>query len=294
MTLEAGAASRPPKPVGVSGGVRVLFARDRASPAGGVSRLVSVYQHEPMRVLFPDPLDDPMPAAVLINTAGGLVGGDVISVRAGIGARGAARLTSQAAERVYRSAGATTAVETHLVVARDAWLEWLPSETILFEAARLARRLAITLAPGARCLAAELTVFGRRARGERFTRGLLDDRWEIRHGGRLLWTDALRLEGDIAATIDHPACFDGAGAHAVVVCAGPGAAEALPALRAALPDNGPIAASAIPVQSFGNIVVMRGLAREPHVLRAALARAVAAARAAFGGWPARVPPTWTF
>jgi urease accessory protein len=272
----------------VSGGVRVLFVRDRARP-GGKSRLASLYQHEPMRVLFPDPLDDPMPAAVLINTAGGLVGGDAVSVRAGVGPRAAARLTTQAAERVYRSAGATTAVDTKLVVARDGWLEWLPNETILFDAARLSRRLAITLAPGARCLAAELTVFGRRARGERFARGLLHDRWEIRRRDRLLWTDALRLEGDVAATIDHPACFDGAGAHAVVVCAGAGAAASLPALRAALPDDGPLAASLV-----GDIVVMRGLAREPHVLRRALAHAVAAARAAFGGWPARVPPTWTF
>jgi urease accessory protein len=164
-----------------------------------------------MRVLFPDPLDDPMPAAVLINTAGGLVGGDAITVRAGVGARAAARLTSQAAERVYRSAGATTSVEAKLVVARDAWLEWLPNETILFDAARLERKLTIVLAPGARCLAAELTVFGRRARGERFARGLLHDRWEIRRHGRLVWTDALRLAGDVAATIDHPACFDGAG-----------------------------------------------------------------------------------
>jgi urease accessory protein len=242
-----------------------------------------------MRVLFPDPLDDPMPAAVLINTAGGLVGGDRVSVRAAVGARAAARLSSQAAERVYRSAGATTALDATLVVARDAWLEWLPNETILFDEARLARRLTIVLAPGARCLAAELTVFGRRARGERFARGLLDDRWEIRRGRRLLWTDALRLAGDVAATIDHPACFDGAGAHAVVVMAGEGAAAALPLLREALPADGPLAASLV-----GEVVVMRGLAREPHVLRAALAHAVAAARAAFGHWPARVPPTWTF
>ena len=278
MKVEAGAASRPPVPVRVSakvsGAVRVLFVRDRARP-GGKSRLASLYQHEPMRVLFPDPLDDPMPAAVLINTAGGLVGGDAISVRAGVGPLAAARLTTQAAERVYRSAGATTAVDTNLVVARDAWLEWLPNETILFDAARLSRRLVITLAAG--------------ARGERFARGLLHDRWEIRRRDRLVWTDALRLEGDVAATIDHPACFDGAGAHAIVVCAGPGAAASLPALRAALPDDGPLAASLV-----GDIVVMRGLAREPHVLRAALVHAVAAARAAFGGWPARVPPTWTF
>src|SRR5262249_43207998 len=79
-----------------------------------------------------------------------------ISVRAGVGAHAAAGLTSQAAERVYRSAGATTTVETGLVVARDAWLEWLPNETILFDRARLTRRLAITLGAGARCLAAEL------------------------------------------------------------------------------------------------------------------------------------------
>lgn len=254
-----------------------------------MTRLASVYQHEPMRVLFPNPLHDPMPAAVLINTSGGLVGGDAVAIDIAAGSGAAARVTSQAAERVYRSAGPTVSLAASLDVAAGAWLEWLPNETILFDEARLSRRLAIALDDGARCLAAEMTVFGRVARGERFAQGTLRERWEIRRGGRLLWADALRLDGDAAAAIDHPAGFGGAAAHAVVVCAGPGAAAALPALQAICTGDHPFGVSAI-----GDVLVMRGLARDPAVLRAANAQVVAAARAAFGGWPATVPPSWTF
>lgn len=257
--------------------------------ADGATRLVSVYQHDPMRVLFPDPLHDPMPAAVLINTSGGLVGGDAVAIDIDAGPAAAARVTSQAAERVYRSAGPTVSIAARLAVGDGAWLEWLPNETILFDNARLARRLAIDLADGARCLAAEMTVFGRVARGERFARGALRERWEVRRAGRLLWADALRLDGDAAATIDHPAGFGGAAAHAIVVCAGPGAAAALPALRAICTGDHPFAVTAI-----GDVLVMRGLARDPAALRAANAGVVATARAAFGGWPASVPPSWTF
>ena len=41
-----------------------------------------------------------------------------------------------------------------------------------------------------------MVVLGRGASGERFTSGLLLDSWSVRRGGRLAWTDTLRVEGE--------------------------------------------------------------------------------------------------
>src|SRR5205823_12191561 len=102
-----------------------------------------------------------------------------------------------------------------------AWLEYLPPETILFDGARLRRETRIDLAPGAGFLGGGILVFGRRARGERLTHGLINERCEIWRGGALIWGDALHLDGDIAATIADPACFAGAAACATLVLAPP-------------------------------------------------------------------------
>ncbi len=139
----------------------------------------------------------------------------------------AALVTTQAAEKVYRSLGADCRVEVELSAAAGSWLEWLPHETILFEGARLDRVTRIEYAPGARVLAGEMLVFGRHARGETLTRGRLRDAWEVRRQGRLVWADALVLAGDLAAVLAAPACFAGAVAVATVIYAGVGSGEAL-------------------------------------------------------------------
>ena len=165
----------------------------------GRSVLQSVYQQAPCRALMPAVEPGAPFEAVLVNTSGGLVGGDRIESVIAIGADASAVLAGQAAEKVYRSTGADTVVETSLSVAGGAWLEWLPQETILFDGARLRRRLSIDLAPTARLLAAETVIFGRSARGERFSRGFVHDSWAIRRNGRLAWMDAVRLDGDVEA-----------------------------------------------------------------------------------------------
>ena len=119
-----------------------------------------------------------------------------------------------------------------LAAGDGAWLEWLPQETILFDGARLVRRIAADLAPGARLLAAETLVFGRAARGERFTRGLLHEGWRLSRGGPLVWADALRLEDDVARRLASPAGFGGALALATALYVGEDAAALLPAARA--------------------------------------------------------------
>jgi urease accessory protein len=147
-----------------------------------------------------------------------------------------------------------------------------------------------SLAPGARLLAAETVVFGRAARGERLRAGLLFESWRLRRGGALLWADALRLEGDVAAALDAPFGFGGAEAMATLIFAGEGVAEALLAsLRdctAASPAPG---AATLPRPG---LLLARWLGGAAAV-RASVAAAILALRPAALGQPARLPRLWT-
>ncbi|MEK7244854.1 MAG: urease accessory protein UreD, partial [Pseudomonadota bacterium] len=187
-------------PAAVTGAAEVTFVRK-----GGATRLLHLYQHDPLRVLFPTPEDPAIPVAVLVTTSGGLVGGDRLAIAATVGDGAAAIVTGQAAEKVYRSIGPDCRVDVDLTVGAGAWMEWLPHETILFEGARLRRRIVADVAPRGRLMAAELLVFGRTARGERLTHGLARDAWQIRRQGRLVWADALHLDGDLASALADPA-----------------------------------------------------------------------------------------
>jgi urease accessory protein len=151
---------------------------------------------------------------VLLNTSGGIVSGDGLEVSVEMTAGSVASVTSQAAEKAYRSAGPDAGFDVRLDRAESAWLEWLPQETILFDGARLRRHLRADLTADARLLAADMLVFGRIARGERFRSGLLHDRWEVRVGGRLAWADALPLAPHPGSLIEAPFGAGGAGALA--------------------------------------------------------------------------------
>lgn len=209
-----------------------LTLRFAAAEDGGVTRLADLYQSDPCRALLPSPDPGEPVTAVLITTAGGLTGGDRLKLSVTVDADAVALCTPQAAEKIYRSPDDSVAqLDLSLDVAAGAALEWLPQEMILFDGARLNRRIAVSLAAGSRLLAGDITVFGRTARGERFATGSLFDRWQVRRDGRLVWTDATRLEGDITAALDHPAGFAGATAQALILCQVPDAAGARDRLR---------------------------------------------------------------
>ncbi len=183
-------------------------------------------------MLFPRPAAGAAPLAVLVNISGGLAGGDRIDIAVRIGAGAAATVTTQAAEKIYRSLGPDARVETVLAVAEDARLEWLPQETILFDGACLDRSLTATLARGGRLLACETLVFGRAARGEIMRRGRVRECWRIEYGGRLAWVDRLGLSPPIADRLDG-AGFGGARALATALYAGPDAGALVAVARAA-------------------------------------------------------------
>ncbi|MCO6419370.1 urease accessory protein UreD [Siccirubricoccus sp. KC 17139] len=256
-----------------------------AGPRGTALR--DLYQQAPARVLFPVPEPDEALTAAVLNCAGGLAGGDSLRQSVRLEANARATLSTAAAEKVYRSLGPETRVESALQLGPGAVLEWIPQETILFDGARLRRRMVAHLAPGALLLAAETLVFGRAARGERMTSGMVFDAWRLEGPDGLLWMDALALEGDLAARLAAPFGFAGAEALGTLLLAG-GAAEAARDVLRALPERAPGGAT-LPRPG---LLLARWLGPAGAV-REAVAAAILALRAAQLGLPPRLPRLWT-
>lgn len=170
----------------------------------GVTRRGAVHESGSLRVRFPSPEDDGL-SGVFVNTAGGVAGGDRFDIE--ISAADAARLTltTAAAEKVYRAPGAAAQLNISLRVAAGAHLGWLPQETILFDRARVHRRFDIELDEAASLLLCEIVVFGRTAMGERLEQGEFVDRWRLRRGGRLVFAETIRLDGNIGAKLARSA-----------------------------------------------------------------------------------------
>ena len=131
--------------------------------------------------------------AILINTSGGLAGGDTVSITAEAGEGASLTLTSQAAERVYRTLGPPAEVKVAMVAKAGSTLFWMPQESIFFEGGALRRKLDVELAADASFLAVEPMVFGRREMGEQVARVSVQDRWAIRQSGKLVHAEAFTL-----------------------------------------------------------------------------------------------------
>ncbi len=173
----------------------------------------------PCRILLPAPPTDGRIEAVIANSGGGVVGGDRMQVKIEAGQGSAVTVTSQAAEKVYRSPTAVVSeMSTDVSVASEARLEWVPHETILFEGARLRRQARLDLSKSAMALCADVIVFGRRARGEGFVEGMLHDEWRVYRDGCLVWADILHLESGLSGSLTNRFSFGNAAAIALVVC----------------------------------------------------------------------------
>jgi urease accessory protein len=233
----------------------------------GRTRLKTFYQEGAAKIRLPHTHDASL-QAVLINTAGGLCGGDDIRWQAEAAAGAMLVLTTQACERVYRSMGENARVSTRLVVGRGARLDWLPQETILYEGARLTRSLEVDLADDATFCAVEAIILGREAMGEDARGAILSDTWRIRRGGRLIHAEATRLSADPLER-DGLSLLDSAGAFATVLYVGGDAERRLEPVRALL--NGRSGASLM-----GDRLVVRATADSGLALRRVIAPVVAA------------------
>jgi len=245
----------------------------------GATRLARLYQQGCCKCLMPRVGGF---EAVLLNTSGGIAGGDRLAYAAEAGAGAQVTVTTQAAERAYRARpGEVGQVATRLVLGAGAALDWLPQETILFDGAALERRYEVEMAPDARLLMAEAVILGRAAMGETVRSAHLADQWRIRRGGRLAYADALRLTGPVAETAARPALLGGHRALASIVYVAPDAEARLDQVRDLLPE-GDAGASA-----WNGLLAVRMAMPDGAALRRAMTRFLTG----FRGAP--LPRVWT-
>lgn len=261
MLMKTPLSQALPAFVRAAGGVRVEIGRT----ARGSAPLV-VAESGGYRIRFPNA--GGACEGVLINTGGGMAGGDRMAVEASLREGAAAVLTTQAAEKAYRSDGPDAEVAVRLVLASASRLEWLPQEQILFDGARLRRTLDVAMAGDASLTLVESVVFGRVARGEILESGAFRDRWRVRRDARLVLAEDVRLDGAIQNTLARKAVGNGARALATVLHVAPDAETRRDDARAALDD----ARSECGASAWNGMLVARFLSPDPQALRADLAR----------------------
>ncbi len=253
-------------------------------------RIDGLRQTPPMRLFRPYPeLGEPR-TVVVGNVAGGVVGGDRLAVDLSVGAGESLLATTQAAEKIYRSDGATASMVIDLSVAEDATLEWLSAGTILFDGSRLHRTTTLDVAATGRLLFGETLVFGRLAHGEVFASGALRDRIRFRRDGRLRWADDLALDGEVLDSLDAGAGFGGARSLSTLLFAAPGAGKAIEPLRPLLEADGDLRAGATALDP--DLLLIRVLAADPARARLLVGSVWTALRSAHLGRPPRMPTIW--
>jgi urease accessory protein len=246
------------------------FAANRARGAvkfgvhlqDGMTRRGILHESGSLRVRFPSPEAEGL-SGVFVNTAGGIAGGDRfdIAITAGEGAR--LTLTTAAAEKVYRAAGPAARLDISLKAEAGAQLSWLPQETILFDRARILRRIDIDLAEDAQLLLCEIVVFGRAAMGERMLHGEFIDRWRLRRGGRLVFAETIRLDGDIGAKLAQAPIANGGAAVGTALIV-PGDAALVERIREAADGFG----GEVGISAWNGFAMARFCAQDAARLRA--------------------------
>lgn len=250
----------------------------------GRSRLCRLFEEGAAKARMPAPETDAF-EAVLINTAGGLTGGDRLAWKIGVGKGASAVVTTQACEKLYRADDGRAEIAATLRIDEGGRLAWLPQETIVFDGAALSRRLEADLAAGGSLLMLEASLFGRLARGERVRSGAFHDRWRVRAAGRLLHAEDLALGPDIARTLGLSAVAGGGAAVATLLLIADDAERHLDAARAILGDQG--GASFWPVAGTGKLLA-RLVAEDGYALRRRLVPLVELLNGRAG-----LPKTWS-
>ena len=255
-----------------------IFAANRATghialsvaAANGRTRRARVHEDGSLRVRFPNAAPESL-EAVIVNTGGGMTGGDRFAIEIALEADSRLIAGSAAAEKIYRSNGPDAEMTVELSLADGARLAWLPQETILFDNARLTRRIDVDLSASATLLMAEAVVFGRSAMGEAMNHGTFTDRWRVRRAGKLVYADTARLDGAIAAKLGEAAVTAGGIAIATVLIA-PAGDDKLAAVRALSETF----VGEVGVSAWNGIAVARLCAKDGAALRHDLIAVLAA------------------
>ncbi|PSM50607.1 urease accessory protein [Chroococcidiopsis sp. CCALA 051] len=178
----------------------------------GKTQPISDRVQAPLKVQRPFYPEGDICHTAILHTAGGIVGGDRLSINLQLQPRSQALVTTTAASKIYRSNGLQARQIVEIQIDEGACLEWLPQETIVFNGANYRQDLRVELAPGGSWLGWEITRFGRSARGEKFLQGEWRSYTEVWQQGQPLWIDRQWLPGE-EAVLNSP---HGLAGHSIV------------------------------------------------------------------------------
>ncbi|HYC43751.1 MAG TPA: urease accessory protein UreD [Noviherbaspirillum sp.] len=262
------------------------FARD-----GDTTRLIERSHYGPLRVqkpLYPEGSD--ICHAIVVHPPGGVVGGDQLDIHACIGHSANAFITTPGAAKWYKANGRVSRQSVHLNVGDAGCLEWLPQETIFFDAADVQLDTVVELGSEANYLGSEILCFGRTASGERFSSGRVGQRTSIRLHGKLVWFEQGELSGRNA--MSSPLGMAGSTVCATLIGVGkPLPSGALNTLRetcaAELDETGSFGAT-----QMKSVVVVRYLGDSSEVAKKVMTAAWRMLRPLLTGRAAVVPRIW--
>lgn len=188
----------------------------------GQTRTDRMFQEGAAKIRIPGRSDGTY-EAVLINTAGGLTGGDRMDWQFELAANTCTTMTTQACEKIYASTGEAARVSTQISVGAGGSIAWLPQETILFDGAKLERRFKADLAADASALIVEPLALGRLAMGEIEIDGSFCDSWRVQRGGKPIHAEEFRIREGLSETANRSSVLGGARAMATALLISPNA-----------------------------------------------------------------------
>jgi urease accessory protein len=253
------------------------------------TRIVDVFERSPTRIMFPRPRYAPVEEVVIVNTGGGIAGGDRLEFEVTALPDASIAVTSQAAERVYRALNESARICTRLKICDKAKLAWLPQETIVFNGGRIRRNTEMEISAGAEVLALEWLVLGRGAHGEELTNGHILDGWQVRLDGRLIWADRFRVTDDVFPRLRSRALLADLKAIGTLIYFGPDLAARVEFMRDLAPK---LRCHCVTTTMFG-LVIVRLAARAPAELKAALGEILLRFDWNKASSPFRVPKMWS-
>ena len=253
------------------------------------TRVIDIFQRAPLRIMFPRTTGAAVEEAVLINTAGGIAGGDRLQFDVTARPNASIAVTSQAAEKIYRALDEPARITTLLKACEAAKLAWLPQETIVFDRGRLSRETEIDVSSGAELLALEWLVLGRAALGEEVVGGHISDSWRVRKDGRLIWADSFRATDETFPHLHRKALLSNCKAVATLIYFGPHLDARLEFLRDIVSSLECHCAAT----SVGGLIIVRFAAKVSSDLRRALQSMLRQFSGELGSGPFRVPKMWS-
>ena len=265
------------------------FARLVLAGSARGTRIVDTFQRSPIRIMFPGIRGAPVEEAVVVNTAGGIAGGDRLEFAVTALDNASVAVTSQAAERVYRALNEPALIDTRLKLCDASKLAWLPQETIVFNGGRIRRNTDIEMSAGAELLALEWLVLGRAAYGEEMVCGQISDGWRVKVDGRLIWADRFRAVDEVFPRLRSRALLADFKAIGTLIYFGPDVEARVDFLR----DLAPQLQCHCVTTAVSGLVIARLAARAAAELKAGLREILMQFGRTCAQGPFRMPKMWS-